>query len=69
MSLGAAPHCLDSKLSHYSQALHGTRKRDGTDSSLFLLEKLPFFSCFRLHPQGLLMQHFPEGINLKQIEA
>lgn len=68
MSLGGAPQSLDSKLSLYSQALHGTGRRDGTVSSLFLLEMLSFFSCFRLHPQGLLIQHFPEGLNLKQIE-
>lgn len=69
MSLGGASHSLDSKLSHYSQALHGTGRRDGTVSSLFLLQKLPFFSYFSLHPQGLLIQHFPEGLNLKQIEV
>lgn len=69
MALGGTPHNLDSKLSRSSQALHGTGRRDGTVSSLFLLQKLLFFSCFRFHPQGLLIQHFPEGLNLKQIEV
>lgn len=58
MSLGGAPHSLDSRLSHYSPALHGTRKRDVTVTSLFLVEKL-HFSCFRLHPPGAVNTAFP----------
>lgn len=65
MSLGGAPHSLDSKLSHCSQALHGTRRRDVTVSSLFLLEKLPFFSCFGLHPPRAVNTAFPRRAKFK----
>lgn len=62
-------HSFTSSLAHCSLALRGIWRRNETVSPLLLLEKLPFFSSFRLHPPGLLMQLFPEGLNLKQMEA